>query len=255
MTGTKNPLKSNAAAIQEAREVQDQTRAALERIRQQTAQTEDLGESTMQGLRENRMQMEKIEVEAQSVESKLNQTARMQDRLDRWGLRWGGRRNKREARAEAEEQTARERKLEKLNREYGASIKGEGALRATEENKVNNTRLQKSKLVVKRPPKKNPVVDSALGETDKTLDAETKDGLVSIAQTDDDLDAMIDQTAASLDRLADLSNAIKEETLQQNERIDEVTTSMKTVHEKQAVANARTKRFMGGKWMRSTPTT
>jgi len=193
---TDNPLRSNSEAIEEAHSVQEKTREALARIRQQTVQTEELGAETMESLRQNRLQTEKIDLEAQGLEANLNKTTRMQDRLDRWAGRWGGR-DKREAKADAEAQTARERKLNRFDKENRttseASVKSKDEAAPT-----RNTRITRSKLVKKRP-QENPLVDSARVVADKNnLDEDTKAGLHSLADNDEELDIMLGETEESL---------------------------------------------------------
>jgi hypothetical protein len=75
---------ANQKMIKEADETQDQTLAAVDRIKQQTALTEELGAATLEELRAQGRQMDDINQDITAVNAKLDTASGLQDRFDRW---------------------------------------------------------------------------------------------------------------------------------------------------------------------------
>lgn len=70
--------------LNEADQTQDQTLQAVDRIKQQTAMTEELGAATLEELRAQGRQMDDINSDITAVNAKLDTAQGLQDRFDRW---------------------------------------------------------------------------------------------------------------------------------------------------------------------------
>lgn len=107
---------ANLKTLQETADVQDQTKEAIWRIQRQAQETEQLGHQTLDELRRQGQQMDDINHDLDSVNSKLDQSQALQTRFDRWAGNWlGGK--KRAAMKEASSEIA------DRNREMGATVK------------------------------------------------------------------------------------------------------------------------------------
>ena len=93
-------FRTNEQCLNEADDVQQKTKDALLRIQRQTAETEQVAESTLDELRKQGEQLDNIQDEVSSVNRKLDESSNLQNRFDRWAGNWlGGK--KREALKEA----------------------------------------------------------------------------------------------------------------------------------------------------------
>jgi hypothetical protein len=94
---------TNASLIRDAEDTQQKTKDAILRIQQQTEATKELGGATLDELRAQSKQMDDIHMEVHNLNSKLDTTAGLQDRFDRWSGFWfGGKKRAANAEAEAE---------------------------------------------------------------------------------------------------------------------------------------------------------
>ena len=98
-------FRTNEQYLNEADDIQQKTKDALLRIQRQTAETEQVAESTLDELRKQGEQLDNINEEVTSVNRKLDESSNLQNRFDRWAGNWlGGK--KREALKEAAANTA-----------------------------------------------------------------------------------------------------------------------------------------------------
>jgi hypothetical protein len=231
-------ITSNAQAIEEAEAMQAQAREAMERIRAQTEQTQEVAAMTLGELQEQRRQTESIELQAHSLEAKLQHTNRLQNSFDRWSLNLRG---KKRATKEATVVLAgakAQQAVKSLSRSVDPAV-------AAIKNKV---------VAQKRPERKKEVLIKSTNEHEDSnpMDEEDVAGLDRIDQNDKELDAMLDQIDASLDGITNLSLAMKEEAHSQNKNLKSVNQSMERANEKQAVAITRVRHSLTGKWLRSS---
>lgn len=242
-------LKTNAEVIQEADDVQQKTKAALYRIQQQATEAEELGEGTLEEMREQRYQQQRIQMDAEDLNASLTKTKKLQNSFDRWAGNWRGY-HKKQAKAEAHEKIAaaeRKRQRARVGKENNDAETG----KTTASSMVSKGNPRVRSKVVKRPPKRTDLLSSDLANPAVAkLDDESKMGLNRLVKNDNDIDVMLDQTAASLDRLKDLSVAMQEETQTQNKNMDKLTETVDKANSKQAVINARVKRNLTGRWLR-----
>jgi hypothetical protein len=94
---------ANMRVLAETDEIQSKTKDTIFRIKQQTAETEALGATTLEELRKQGRQMDDINSELESVNNKLDQSEALQSRFDRWAGNWfGGKKNAAIKEAQAE---------------------------------------------------------------------------------------------------------------------------------------------------------
>jgi|Transcript_5677 thioester reductase-like protein len=265
-------LQTNQEVLEESHRLQGQTKQALGRIQQQLEQTEELGEYTLEGMKDQTTQMDIILVEGEKTKAALQHTKKLQNTFDRWSLKFGGRK-RREAKQEAQEiklAMERDRQLRKLEKqqqqqqqrkqqtmnhtqddfEHGnnVSMTSNTTFRTPLTNSTNATTDTscpapvRSKLVVKK--KRNSPQEK------ERLDEECKASLAQLDHGDAEIDAIVDQTSASLDRLHVLSKSIQEESHVQSQKTNAIADTMDTVVHKQANVNARVKGALTGKWKR-----
>lgn len=96
---------ANMKVLAETDDVQNQTKDAIDRIKKQTAETEELGGATLEELRKQGRQMDDINSELESVNNKLDQSGALQERFNLWAGNWFGGKKK-EANAEAQAEIA-----------------------------------------------------------------------------------------------------------------------------------------------------
>ncbi len=82
--------EANRKVLSEAEATQLKTLEAIERIKAQTAQTEEVGAATLQQMREQGLQMEDLSNEFGEVDSKLDKTKALQAKFDFWAGNWLG---------------------------------------------------------------------------------------------------------------------------------------------------------------------
>ena len=92
-------LNSDAKVIQEASTIQQDTRAAIQRIQQRTTETQELGATTLEELQEQREQLHRIQDEGQRIEGQLKTAEKLQNRLSRWSLNFNRGAARRQAQA------------------------------------------------------------------------------------------------------------------------------------------------------------
>jgi hypothetical protein len=229
-------ITSNAQAINEAEFMQTRSREAMERIQLQTEETKEVASLTLEELRQQRRQLEVIELQSHSLQAKLKQTDKLLNSFDRWALKLRGKkRAKQEAKgvlagAKAKQAT---KSLTKSVDPAVASIK----------NKV---------VAQKRPERKKEVLMKStyqhVEDRNPTMDEEDMAGLYRIDQNDKELDEMLDEIDASLDGIASLCLAMNEETHFQSKNLESVGKIVESSNEKQAVAITRVRSNLTGRW-------
>lgn len=76
------------------------------------------------------------------------------------------------------------------------------------------------------------------------LDDESKAGLARINQNDAEIDQGINEISRGLDDLADIADKMKEATQSQNKKLEQIEVNMQEAAGRQAVVNARQRRFL-----------
>ena len=94
---------ANLDMIRKAEEQQAATKETVFRIDRQLAETEEIGNQTLEELRKQGSQMEDINSDLDKVSSKLDQSAQLQSTFDKWaGNWWGGKKKQAMKEAAAE---------------------------------------------------------------------------------------------------------------------------------------------------------
>lgn len=232
-------ITSNAQAIMEAEAMQGQARAAMERIQVQTEETKEVASMTLEELREQRRQLEFIELHSHSVEAKLNQTERLQNSFDRWSLNLRG---KKRAKKEAKVVLA------------GAKAKSRENSMIRSMDPVVIT-IKNDNKAPKRPERNKEVLiqfTSANSEDRNPMDEDDMAGLYRIDQNDKELDDMLDLIDASLDGIKNLCLDMNEEVHSQDKNLTSASKTVERANEKQAVAITRVRGNLTGRWLRAS---
>jgi hypothetical protein len=80
----------NQKVLSDAADVQDKTKQSVLRIQKQAAETESIGAATLEELRRQGNQMDEINTDLDNVSAKLDVSAGLQDKFDRWAGNWFG---------------------------------------------------------------------------------------------------------------------------------------------------------------------
>lgn len=80
-----NRKEANQRMLQETKAVQSQTKDAVDRIKQQVAETEEIGSQTLEQLRAQGQQIDEITGDIESVSNKLDEANKLQNTFDSWG--------------------------------------------------------------------------------------------------------------------------------------------------------------------------
>eukprot|EP00605_Chrysophyceae_sp_TOSAG23-4_P002251 GSChrysophyteH1.ASY1.ANO1.2495.1 assembled CDS len=95
--------EANLDMIAQAEEQQNATKETVFRIDRQLAETEEIGNQTLEELRKQGSQMDDINSDLHKVDTKLEHSAALQSQFDRWAGNWfGGKKRAAEAEAAAE---------------------------------------------------------------------------------------------------------------------------------------------------------
>jgi len=95
--------EANLALVKEAEEKQNATKESVFRIQRQLQETESMGAQTLEELRKQTDTMDGISRDLDSVDAKLDETAKLQTKFDWWAFNWlGGKKKKAIAEAQAE---------------------------------------------------------------------------------------------------------------------------------------------------------
>lgn len=95
--------EANLSIIRAAEEQQNATKESVFRIQRQLQETESLGGTTLEELRKQTEAMDGINRDLDTVDAKLDETAKLQTKFDWWAFNWlGGKKKKAVAEAQAE---------------------------------------------------------------------------------------------------------------------------------------------------------
>jgi len=234
-------LNTNEDVIQAADGIQHKTKTALYRIQQQADQTEELGGNALAKMREQRLQANKVQMDAEDLNASLDKTKKMQNSFDRWSGNWFSRREKQAPTRVDKKVTSVVERRQKQNNDIN-----------TEKNKASKAKKRgsraSSKVVTDLSDRENTLSNDVMNSEVDELDDDTKIGLDRLMKTDNDIDAMLDEAGASLDRLAGLAMTLGEEAQSQSTTMDTLTKTVDNANTKQAEVNSRVKRSLTGRW-------
>jgi hypothetical protein len=225
---------AEARALAETAEMQQQTKEALQRIKEQAQDTEDMGAMTLEDLKQQKYATNTILEEADRIDKGLDETKRLQNKLGRWTMNFG-----------------------RGGGEGVSQKRGQSPKRGTSPKRDESPKRDKPQKRGKspkrgaapKPPKASDEPDILQGASG--LKEHYADEFDNLAENDEEIDAMLDDTAAILGRLEVLSSNINNEVQQQSDVLEEVATNVEKVNHKQEVANIRARNFLTGKWRKT----
>lgn len=338
--------QTNASLLRDAEDTQQKTKEAVERIKNQTNDTLNLGNATLEELRAQSRQMDDINMEVTNVNAKLDTASSLQDKFDAWSGFWFGGK-KRAANAEAAAEIAQreaselaqtkevfeQQKFETIKRTWKPSgfvhcsnpskeapelfdpsnpasmqgskwtidfnlsgIDAEGwtyaydfatlnksgagspeakwntyvrrrkwkyvertgnagledvKQRQRERNEKNSNKPQSGAERVGYVARNNNFAVKESGfvsangtKKDEQLDEESKQGLARIKANDEEIDRGLASISSTLDSINVVAAQMNEETRNQNKKLLSIEDNMNTASNKQAVVNARQKKYL-----------
>jgi hypothetical protein len=257
------PKSNNRQIIEDAREIQESTKAALTRIQQHVAITEEVGMSTLEELEDQKHRRKQTLVDIQNVNAHAKKTNRLIGRFDVWAGNWAGFK-KTDAKMEASETLAalqRDLKRSAIERERSTkstAVGGRGFDLNQLKKNVRPGSISKRKSPL--PPCQTTTnhqhggspaaaAAAAAAVAPEELDEESKAGLEMLERTDKEIiDSMLDEVAASLDRLDTMSNSMLQEIKSQKIESNEVERQLHKAVKRKTFSNARIKNVLTGKW-------
>lgn len=107
--------EENLKVANEADKIQDQSLAAIDRIKKTTYETEAVGVETLEELRKQARQIDDLNADVADINTKLDKSIALQTTFDSWAGNWlGGKKKKAYKDAEREIQNAHEKSLMKV---------------------------------------------------------------------------------------------------------------------------------------------
>ena len=255
-------LNSDAKVIQEASTIQQDTRAAIQRIQQRTTETQELGATTLEELQEQREQLHRIQDEGQRIEGQLKTAEKLQNRLSRWSLNFNRGAARRQAQAITDFEKERDMIKQKRREMSNAS-----SITATGGNSTKSSSNNQQPEVVITPhggrrrtrgrsrKAENETREDNKGAHKGLLYGTQQNGamdpeLQKLAGEDDEIDRELDKLGDQLDDLFHLATTIGGEANAQSSGLREFTDKMAEVNHQQRVVNNRTGRFLSGRLRR-----
>lgn len=239
-----NPIGTQDALV-DAAGIQQETLASVQRMQAQAAQSEDVGNLTLEQLERQRAKIDATMVEGDRLHQNLDATEKLQNRLSRWALRFNRGRAVRESKFERDQEKRKKDNAEKRTARMNEPLKGaKNDLTPVTITKKKNGRVRKNRKEEK--------------ENDRTVEhrkdgvtfgvssegGEYDDEIHHLAQTDKGIDEGLDAVGSQLDRLLHMSNTIESEVTSQNKGIDAMQEQMEEAHLKQKIINKRSRRFL-----------
>lgn len=235
----------NQAALNDASNIQRETREALQRIQRQAAETHEVGQTTLAELEEQDVKLDRVQGETGKLHEKLNKTKKLQDRFAAWSLQLGTRRA---ARKTARKERKEEQDLERLDanetREDSKAVSDMDEVQdkrneADKAHKAKRSELfgRKGKNRKTRPNKSKPE------EQGEKLTDEDQAHLDQINMEDDDINAGLDVLGNQMDALLAMAQTMGDESAKQNKKLDKTTDDLYDAKKKQQVANNRARLF------------
>jgi archaellum component FlaC len=253
---------NNSRALQQAAAIQQETRRALQRIQEQTAETESIGITTLEELQLHREKLDSILKEGDRLHSHLDKAERLQNRFGRWTLNFNNRRVAvRDTRKSLERQAAKTKAEAERSLRISASSLSMGSTSASSSNgssislgSSSPLRVKHTSSLVKSRPKKNRGQPSTCDNGPKDLlygihakGHENEDELRELADADRVIDNELEKVSSQIEGLLDMSRTMSYELKTQSAALDEVEGSLAKADYKTRVVNERGRRFLTGK--------
>jgi len=243
-------FKSNQETLQDAAAIQSSTLEALERMQLNLMEAEQLGLETNEELVKQREQTRRIEQDADRLESGLQKSNQLFNRLGRLGLRF---RTERAARKEVKkvyDDPQEQAKSKRAAKELGESHHSQAESEKRDATKKFTLRSNILRSKTNSKPSASSRSSSPRGLLDGiNLDdhPEHKEELRDLASTDAEIDRHLDLIDNQLDNLIGLSKSVHEEVQTQTRALDRLHEKTDQIDNEQKVVNHRTRRFLDGR--------
>lgn len=262
-----NPQRYNITndnqALDEAARLQADTKAALQRMQQQAAESQVVAVTTLEELQEQRHTLDHVGKQTNRLQSGLEKTKELQDRLSRWTLTFNRRAATRTVKRERRQE---ERQQKKRLDKHGDMLDGNVQQQRLQEARERRATKQAWKELDNLPIDLEEVdTDSASSDgsrtppsadrynnnnTTKAVDtsALTSDDiarrLAALHQEDEEIDAALDGLGAQVDTLLELAKAQGQEVRAQDSLLQDVHDDIQHATDLQKTANLRAKGFL-----------
>jgi hypothetical protein len=255
-----NEIDNDDEALEEASRLQQSTLAALRRIQSTAVETEESGVHSLAALKGQKDQFSRVFAAADRVDTGLQKTEQLQNKLSMWSLRF----NKRGAKNEVDQQRNDARKLAqqhaKLAQKRLQEKRQDGDWSVGDDSNASSIKSQtKTTKVIpimkKKSPKSSMAFDDAFAMKKDLLygvDTTIAGGkyqakLEELNEVDQEIDAALDVVATQVDTILTMGKEMRSEIRAQHGSIDVLSDRMERSQYKQDIINKRTTRFLDGK--------
>eukprot|EP01034_Spumella_vulgaris_P027559 gene27559-34298_t len=241
--------EANLQKLREADEIQGKTKEAIFRIQKQAAEAEGLGVQTLEELRRQGQQMDDINTELEGVSVKLDQSAALQSKFDKWAGNWLGAVTCNDVFDPAIQETVENSKWSVdftlsgidadgwtvKDRNEARKNKASAAASSKNADKIGYVPRNKQASELKASGLTSSKMSGKNGPSDQDLDDESAAGLNKLKENDAEIDAGIDAISRTIDNLSGIAATMKEETLNQMDKLDKIDNRMDSVTTKTTV--------------------
>ena len=237
-----SPTKlNNNEALEDAASIQASTLEILERLQLDLAETELVAFETQKQLSDQGEQAKRILQETGRVQSGVEKSNQLFNKLGRLGLRF---RTETKARNDIQKiyrpKNTSTTESQQGNRRSATDSRSESRV----EPKQRSIKSSGKKRITEEVPHRHKTLLEEMGDIEGN---EHRDELQSLADTDKVIDSHLDQIDSQLDGLINISRSVQDRTEIQSKQLEEIGRCMDEIDHEQKVVNHRARRFMDGK--------
>jgi hypothetical protein len=259
-------LDDDDAALNEAARLQQSTLAVLRRIQSTNAETQESGIQSLEALKEQREQFGRVFAAADRVDTGLQKTEKLQNKLGLLSLRFGTKRSAKKDvdshRNEARKLAQQHAKLAEKRLKEKRQDTGDDDASSNASSKKSNADEKANKAMAKKQKKKN-TKKKALASfadgfalkkdllygvdlTNVTNDLH-REKLQQLNETDQEIDTALDEVSTQVETILSMGKEMRREVLAQDDSIDVLTDRVERSQYKQEIVNKRTTKFLDGR--------
>jgi hypothetical protein len=262
--------------LTEAQRLQGDTRAALQRMQHQAAETTQVGSATLAALQEQRATAARSAEQTERLHGNLDETDRLQNRLGRFSLFNGRRRANREAARDAAQQEKQAATAERLAPKVSRDEKLAQKLTSAQERREakftldnlaigdeeeedvedkNSSNAEKeeghrqitAEKKTETAPTSTRTTRTKASSKSRARKSSIDDQLAELDAADGEIDQALDGIGSQLDTLLNMATEQGTEMRAQSAALDEVDHQVGLANVRQKAVNKRTRRFLTGK--------
>ena len=228
------------ATLDETSRLQNETKAAIARMRRQADETHQVGVATLENLQEQRQTIARVNNEAERLNTNLDRTEKLQNKLSRWTLTFNRKKAQRQAKEDLGLQETQKERLK------SAKTAGDKFKERLEQPRKQN---EMTKSILSPETKKDrPETPSWKPQNKHTpLSRKQKEQLKEIEAADQAIDSALEGVDHQLDALLNIANQNAEEMRAQEPDLENIYDSVERAHQKQTTANIRARGFFTGR--------